>query len=162
MTEIRPEGRDHVKSTAFVLGLAGLIPFFAAAALALFYDPSNLWISPRQAGLAYGAVILSFLGGIRWGMAVSPVTRVNRTRDLAASVLPSLLGWVSLLMPLTLGMAFLIAGFTLQYAWDYQSWRRGHLSGWFHTLRLILSTGAIAALLVLAAQPALGTLGSTG
>ena len=156
MTEIRPEGKDHVKTTAFALGLAGLIPFFAAAFLALFHAPDSLPLDVRFMGLAYGAIILSFLGGIRWGMAISPMTRVDRARDLAASVLPSLLGWIALFLPLSLGLGALIVGFALQYAWDYQSWRRGHLSGWFHTLRLILSSGAIAALGLMAVAPALG------
>lgn len=156
MTEIRPEKRQPVKTAAFILGLAGLVPFFAAAFLALRYQGDILLVAPRQAGLAYGAIILSFLGGIRWGLALAPVARLERVRDLGASVLPALLGWACLLMPLTLGFGFLIAGFALQYAWDFESWRRGHLPGWFHSLRMILSVGAIASLFILALQPAIG------
>ena len=41
------------------------------------------------AGIAYGAVILSFLGGIRWGIAVPHGESRHASSDLALSVVPA-------------------------------------------------------------------------
>jgi Protein of unknown function (DUF3429) len=51
-----------VPSPAALLGLAGLLPFAATALLSLPPGPAGDWAG--FALLAYGAVILSFLGGI--------------------------------------------------------------------------------------------------
>ena len=53
---------------ATALGIAGLIPFAAGAALALLSDDAA---AARAALLAYGAVILSFLGAVHWGLALA-------------------------------------------------------------------------------------------
>ena len=52
---------------ALWLGYAGLIPFVAGAALAWLLQPE--WRPFTTAALsAYAAVIVSFLGGIHWGI----------------------------------------------------------------------------------------------
>ena len=60
---------------ALVLGASGLIPF--ASAPIYLYQMQEFIPMVGQAQLAYGAVILSFLGGVRWGKLVSlppPIT----------------------------------------------------------------------------------------
>ena len=57
-----------VPPAAAVLGLAGVLPFVAAAVGSL--QPGPLGAFALTALIAYGAVILSFLGGIHWGMAI--------------------------------------------------------------------------------------------
>ena len=59
---------------------------------------ADLLHAPRQS-LAYGAVILSFLGGIRWGAALRGIGASQRRFDFAISVIPSLAGWAALLIP---------------------------------------------------------------
>ena len=73
---------------AWALGVAGLLPFAVGAA--------GLWLLPPQwaglaaaALLAYAAVIVSFLGGIHWGLAMA--TGQPRPGGLVWGVLPSLL-----------------------------------------------------------------------
>jgi hypothetical protein len=63
------------------------------------------------------------------------------------SVLPSLAGFVALLLPATVGLILLIGGFLLQGVWDVQSSQRGELPPWYATLRAILTTGAVLALI---------------
>jgi len=53
---------QQIPRTALVLGLAGLIPFIAAALACWLYD-DELQATAHFALGAYGAVILSFLGG---------------------------------------------------------------------------------------------------
>lgn len=62
---------------------------------------SPLWADPPQ--VAYGATILSFLGGVHWGLAMTNVggelgAKMNDQRYLW-SVLPCLMAWPTLAMP---------------------------------------------------------------
>lgn len=81
---------------ALALGYAGLLPQVAAVALIGLgrRDPTDLAWIPAMLGyglaLVYGAVILSFLGGIWWGWAMARTTGQARLAVLA--VLPSLVG----------------------------------------------------------------------
>lgn len=147
MTTTRPV--ESLPSSALILGLAGLVPF-AAAAIAVW--ASAFASLAMTAGVAYGAVILSFLGGIRWGTTIGPYSPTRARRDFTLSVLPALAGWSALLMPFLPALCLLIAGFLLQALWDVLSVENGYLPGWFGKLRMFLTTGAIAALLVIVAR----------
>ncbi len=79
---------------AIVFGIAGLVPLIGCglAALGAAGDRGALAL------VAYGATMLSFLGGVHWGFALSDLTgRADRLR-LGLGVLPPLLGWVALLL----------------------------------------------------------------
>ena len=52
------------------LGFAALVPFVAAAVAGILPVPAPPG-APVHALLAYGAVILPFLGGIRWGLGMA-------------------------------------------------------------------------------------------
>lgn len=137
------------------LGLAGLIPFWALA-LAGLVLPSPLGLDPHALTLAlcaYGAVIASFLGGIRWGLSVARPGG-GAPFDYAVSVLPSLLAWAALLWATlapshgraaALALAVVLLGLGVL---DQDTVRRGLAPRWFGTLRLILSGGAGLAMLV--------------
>jgi len=98
---------------ALVLGWAGVLPFAALAGLAFVPEFHARALS---AFLAYSVVILSFLGGVRWGRALAAGAGVGQ---YARSVLPSLWGWAAwcLLAPAP-ALAALAAGFVLAGAWD--------------------------------------------
>jgi hypothetical protein len=129
-----------------VYGLLGLIPFLLPPLL-------GGW-SPAHAGfialvvLGYGALILSFLGGARWGLEVAAPRPGFVVVSL--SMLPTLAGLVLLLAPwlsrpvqLT-AMAVLLA---LQMVWDVRSKR---LPDWYPRLRAMLTLGAVAGLIAMA------------
>lgn len=129
-----------------IYGLLGLIPFLAPPLM-------GLWV-PVHAGmfavvsLAYGALILSFLGGVRWGLAVARPDPGFGTITL--SMLPTLLALVLLLLPgiaparQLIALAMLL---TLHFVWDAGS--KG-LPAWYPRLRGLLTLGAVAALLAMA------------
>lgn len=86
---------------ALQLGWAGLLPFVGGALL--------LWLVSAEAHpyvalalSAYAAVIVSFLGGIHWGLAF----RENPPPPLllAWGVLPSLVAWLAVMMPPNAGL----------------------------------------------------------
>ncbi len=135
---------------AAILGFAGLIPFIVPAA-ALWLLSSQYQFEMATALVAYGAVILSFLGGIRWGLCVHPDSQRITWTELNASVLPSLAGWTALLLHWLvnqpIAIILLIFGFLLQYYWDRQAMHNGRINPWFARLRFYLSCGATLALL---------------
>ena len=106
---------------AILLGLAGLIPFVACALAAVSRpdDEAARWLG---ALVAYGAVILAFLGGVHWGLVLrlpveaAPLPRSRgESAQLALGVAPSLIGWLALLLVLLVlpqvALGVLIAGF---------------------------------------------------
>ena len=84
--------------TAWFLALAGFVPFAAMAMLMLAsgkYHPFFPVI--EDAFRTYSAIILSFLGGTRWGMAL--LGKTVSARVISFSVLPALCGWLALFLP---------------------------------------------------------------
>jgi hypothetical protein len=135
-----------IPGVALALGLAGLVPFVAGA-LALW---APLPVLTADLGLklaiAYGAIILSFLGGIRWGTAIGPYDTGRQGLEFTASVLGSLAGLAALFIPPVPALTLLIAGFLLQALWDVLSVEAGRLPGWFGKLRMLLTAGAVISL----------------
>ncbi|GEP04589.1 DUF3429 domain-containing protein [Methylobacterium oxalidis] len=135
---------------AVILGVAGLIPFLGFAALAVSGSDGGLGtigLSPRTILSAYGAVIASFLGGIRWGAAAA---RNAGNADYLIAIVPSLLAWAALAAPAPWDLRIL-GGLVL--AWgliDQDLPRRGLVPVWLGRLRLVLSGVAGAALLIAA------------
>src|SRR5688500_14465348 len=96
LADLSDSGR--IPPAALGLGLVSLIPF-ALAALAQWVPLPGLAAGlPLPAGIAYGAVVLSFLGGIRWGTAIGPYATARQALELAASTLPALAAWIALLL----------------------------------------------------------------
>lgn len=139
--------RHSIPTPALVLGLGGLIPFFSAALMLWWPSISeHSDIATRALG-AYGAVILSFLGGVRWGDLLFDQERMRQWMPLTLSVLPSLIAWPALLLSPVLMLALLAAGFVLQYGLDVAAGKRGELPTWFLKLRLVLTSGAVLSLM---------------
>jgi hypothetical protein len=135
-----------VPAPAAMLGLAGVIPF-AAGALGSF-QPGALGALAIAALLAYGAVILSFLGGIHWGLAIGQ--RDPSYRRLGVGVVPSLVGWVALLLGGAGGLLLLAAALVAVLGLDVQLARGGMAPAWFPRLRTVLTAAVVLCLLVAA------------
>ncbi len=131
------------------LGAAGLLPFLglAIATLVLGGAPGA---TARAAVLAYGAVILSFLGGIHWGLAIAAPGPARLAGWLGLSVVPSLLAWVALLLPPPGGLLLLAAAIAAMLVPDRRATAAGQAPAWYPALRLPLSAAAAGALLLAA------------
>ncbi|MEI7571857.1 MAG: DUF3429 domain-containing protein [Phenylobacterium sp.] len=135
-------GTGPIPRPVLAWGLAGLIPFLGLPVLALAIPDLSGW-SDRALGL-YAAVILSFLGGARWGRAVSDPAPDPRT--VAFSLAPSVAAWgLALLPPDRSGLQLwaLAAALVLHFVWDLRS---PGLPVWYPRLRLILTAGAVVGL----------------
>jgi hypothetical protein len=62
------------------------------------------------------------------------------------SVVPALVGWVSLLLPAKTGLLLLIASFVIQYAADRQLAQRFRMPSWYLRLRTGLTSVAVLCL----------------
>jgi len=126
------------------LGFLGLLSF-AAFSLAALVPSAFFHAAAPAVLLAYGAVILSFLGGIRWGLAIADDEAAGLFARLGFSVVPALLAWAGLLLPTQAGLLLLAAGFAVMLVADL---RLAAAPPWYRQLRLPLSAGAICALLL--------------
>lgn len=97
--------------TAYLLGLAGLIPFVGLTAL--MYSPLSASLF-----IAYSAVILSFLGGIHWGFALQNQAWSNSWR-ISLCMLPSLIGWIALVLPMQQALIVLVVAYAFWWVYDY-------------------------------------------
>jgi Protein of unknown function (DUF3429) len=101
-------------AVAILLGLAGLVPFIGCGLGAMARDGEGDRM--LAALIAYGAVMLAFLGGMQWGFALLAGGNARRQRwRLVLGVLPPLVGWLALLIVLLvpgwIALAVLTAGF---------------------------------------------------
>ena len=117
---------------------------------------TSVWIdNPGYALRTYGAIILSFLGGVQWGLAIrnsdgNARTRRGLTSMLTLSIVPSLIGWAGLLIDEPLSFGLLISGFVLVLFTDVRAAKRGMAPRWYLRLRYTL-TGLVVTCLVVAA-----------
>eukprot|EP00096_Caligus_rogercresseyi_P005087 TRINITY_DN1995_c0_g1_i1.p1 TRINITY_DN1995_c0_g1~~TRINITY_DN1995_c0_g1_i1.p1 ORF type:complete len:183 (+),score=35.67 TRINITY_DN1995_c0_g1_i1:91-639(+) len=120
-----------------VLGLGGLLPFYAPPLYMLSYGAYEPSLATAQ--LAYGASILSFLGGVRWGILVKE--EASDWKGYILSVCPSLLAWITLLIPSVpfANLLFVVGLGSTAYLDITQS----SYPPWFRGLRILLTTLAI-------------------
>jgi hypothetical protein len=137
---------------ALLPGFAGTLPFLALA-LALAFAEGGSRAQVELAFVGYGAVILTFVGALHWGLALAATARLPEAGAAACfgflwSVVPALWGWLALLLPLLPALAMLAAGFAVQFAVDRRVAGELALPAWYLALRLWLTTIVMLMLLV--------------
>lgn len=145
---------SSVPRAAFLLGLAGLMP--SVAMLAIMVAMPEMRATAARIGLAYGAVIASFIGGAWWGLAAARPGQDGLPRRLVLSVVPSLLAWSALLLPAATGLLMLACVFASLPPTDRRLQAEGLAPGWWTSLRHPLSFGMAGLHLVAAGIMMLG------
>jgi len=144
-------GHDPIPRPALVLGLAGVLPFLGLPVAALF-DAGALLPDALGAHVSvpalmlYAAIILSFMGGAQWGLAMTLAPPDQRWRAFSVSVVPALLAWASLMMPMRLGLSAVAAGFVVLLIYDIWTVKAGQAPSWYERLRLLLTTVVVVAM----------------
>lgn len=156
--DVSPGPSAGLPPMAWKLGHAGLIPFVLGAVLVWLVTPDA---HPYAASAlsAYGAVIVSFLGGIHWGLAMrmpgpaqgaatapaqTPLEAQNGalgTSTLVWGITPSLLAWVGVLMPPHAGLFILGLAIIGCYLVDRRRYPLHGVQAWL-TLRFRLTAVA--------------------
>lgn len=133
---------------ALRLGYAGLLPFVAGALLVWLVRPdAHPYVVDALA--KYAALIVSFLGGIHWGLGMRGAEADSAGR-FAWGVVPSLLAWVAAVMPAYAGLAVLGVLLIVCYLVDRQAWPKLGLRHWM-TLRFRLTLVASLSCFIAAA-----------
>ena len=130
------------------LGFGGLIPFMGLAA-ALWVVPPGDWPLARLSLLGYGVTISSFLGAIHWGLVMREGP-VQNAPSLLWGVVPSLLGWVALMLGPVPGLLLIAALLWACFAVDRVLYPRYLLQAWL-PMRLRLTLVASVSCLIGAA-----------
>jgi hypothetical protein len=138
-----------VPSAAAWLGGLGFLPFLSLSLALTILDGDQRALAAR-ALLAYGGVILSFLGGVQWGLAIAAPGQALLWQRLSLSVVPSLLAWLALLLPTKIGFCLLVLSLALVLWADLRAVGQGAAPAWYGRLRLPLSAAVMISLAVAA------------
>lgn len=137
----------RIPLSALIPGLLGLLPFWVLA-LATVIDTGFEPALALVALIMYGAVILSFVGALWWGMAIHAPAGSQRNTMFIWSVAPALIGWFATLATTDVGLRMLMAGLALQWLLDSLLLRKSPslMPAWVFRLRTMLTGGALSAL----------------
>lgn len=128
------------------LGYGGLLPFLVLTPASLLdHHHGAVW---GDALYAYGAIILSFIGALHWGLAMSlpELTERQRSAWFTWSVVPALIAWPAVLFSPPLAAPLLVIGFIAHYLQDRRLAGQATLPLWYLPLRFRLSSAAVICL----------------
>ena len=127
-----------ITDTARLLGHLGLLPFVLGALLVWVVNAeAHPYATLALAG--YAAVIVSFLGGIHWGLGFR--LSAPPASLFIWGVVPSLVAWLAVMMPASAGLVVQGVMLLVCYAVDRRVYPQQGLAHWL-TLRFRLSTVA--------------------
>ena len=123
------------------LGYAGLIPFILLATLMWLVDAELLpFVAIALSG--YAASIVSFLGGVHWGIGFMK-GEASPQFHFVWGVVPSLIAWLALLMPAYAALPLFGLVVVACYAVDSKTYPAAGLASWL-PMRLRLTVVATA------------------
>ena len=122
----------RVETMGVRLGYLGLIPFVVGAVTALLSQ--ELVSLAFQAFVLYSIAILSFMGGVHWGLAL--ITGTRQSTRLLISVVPVVSAWICLIaLPAPLTLAVLGGGFIAQWFIDRPILAELPIPSWYLEMR---------------------------
>lgn len=122
----------RVETMGMRLGYLGLIPFVFGAVTALLSQ--ELVSLAFQAFILYSLAILSFMGGVHWGLAL--ITGTRQSTRLLISVVPVVAAWICLIaLPAPLTLAVLGGGFIAQWLIDRPILAELPIPSWYLEMR---------------------------
>jgi hypothetical protein len=151
--DMADDGDAAMPAITLWLGIGGLAPFLVLAVALLAGSDLPLIggeAAIRAALMAYAVAILSFLGGVRWGIAMGYSGGRLAVRDFVIAVVPAIVGWGAALLPAATGLWVMTLAFVLLGLMDYGLACRTVAPEWYGRLRLAL-TGIVSAALAAAA-----------
>ncbi|KAJ5169478.1 Protein of unknown function DUF3429 [Penicillium coprophilum] len=147
-----------VPKEALYLGMAGVVPYLATSLQTVFlsYEINRAaalgdglvfsgqtaelmlhMIEPIQVG--YGAVILSFLGAIHWGLEWAGYGGKFGYRRYAAGVIAPAVAWPTLMFPVEYALISQFLAFTFLYYNDARAAAAGRAPHWYGMYRFVLT-----------------------
>ena len=134
---------------AILLSALGLIPFIVCGLAALGPDPDTA-ARMLDALIGYAAVALAFVGGIHWGFELQSDQQprsLSRAR-LTLGILPLLVGWICLVLPLVVApwvsLVLLIIAYIAAVLAEHEAARRNLLPARYLWVRWGFTVVAVA------------------
>ncbi|KAK3348392.1 hypothetical protein B0H65DRAFT_174256 [Neurospora tetraspora] len=153
-----------VPREAYALGFAGTIPYLATSLSTVYLSWNLNQRYPSESGLlntilfrhetvkdllaiiepiqvGYGAVLISFLGAIHWGLEFAEKTPSHaRTRfRYSLGLLAPIVAWPTTLMPIQWALTTQFLAFTGLYYADSRATVKGWAPSWYATYRFVLT-----------------------
>ncbi|HFB2048299.1 MAG: DUF3429 domain-containing protein [Hyphomicrobiaceae bacterium] len=128
---------------ALVWGWAGVIPFVVMTFVLVLAD--EIWKPKIELVLPlYSAVILTFMGGVHWGIAM---VKIHTSLWLySTGIIPSIFAIISILLPSYYAVLVLISGFIILLATDIYLVSFEALPSWYGNLRIYLTLAVLICL----------------
>ena len=148
LQETHHEAAQEVNMPVIIalLGYGGALPFVALAAAHLL-SLQLPFAQPAAILVGYGVAILSFVGALSWG---SHLRDSHISQGLYIwSIIPALMGWVALMVPLMMAALIVIAGLIICWWVDKAKVKTGIWPRWMGRLRAHLTLLACLSLSVL-------------
>lgn len=139
-----------VPSGTLIVGFVGLFVFFAFS-LAMAFGSPTLAINAYLQLIHFGALVLSFVGAIHWGLAIGANARGIAVPSwwYLAGTLPMVLGWLTLaLVSPTTKILLLSLGFFTTFMLDVSATTRGYAPLWYKKFRKIMTIAVLIAMTV--------------
>ncbi|KAF2009219.1 hypothetical protein BU24DRAFT_85032 [Aaosphaeria arxii CBS 175.79] len=148
---------SEVPRQAYLIGLAGVLPYLATSlsTVVCAYEINHSvagygyllstqtaetllhFLEPLQIG--YGAVILSFLGAIHWGLEWAGYGGYQGYRRYAIGVLAPAIAWPTILMPVEYALITQLSAFVMLYYVDTRASYKGWTPPWYAIYRFVLT-----------------------
>jgi len=148
---------QDVPRNAMLFGLAGVLPYIATSATTIYLSKqAALALSPMNSTLdaetalallsqvegvqmAYGAVILSFIGSIHWGLEFAGFNGQKGLPRYMLGIAPVLIAMPTLLLEGQIGLAAQFAAFCATWFMDQRATVWGWAPKWYSTYRFWLT-----------------------
>lgn len=144
--DAQDRGSVHIPGAAQLLAALGIVPLMLLGGLVWFAADADTGQMFMRSMLIYGALVLSFLGGVRWGGLMVESPPAPLITSLVIGLLPLFLGWVCVLMKPSSGLALMIGAFLGQALLSYLSGQSGSLKLWQARLNIAVCLIAIISL----------------
>ncbi|KAK0365016.1 hypothetical protein LTR91_021134 [Friedmanniomyces endolithicus] len=149
---------EDVPRQAYYVGMAGVLPYLATSLSTVYcaYEinsahehGSGLFIDEKTAELAlhviepiqvgYGAVIISFLGAIHWGLEWAAYGGMHGYPRYMIGIISTGLAWPTLLLPAEYALISQFLIFNFLYYADARACKRGWTPPWYTVYRFVLT-----------------------
>ncbi|KAI9880557.1 MAG: hypothetical protein M1830_002256 [Pleopsidium flavum] len=148
----------EVPREALYIGMAGVLPYLATSLSTVYlaWDINHAAttgsgfllsgntaemllhiVEPLQIG--YGAVIISFLGAIHWGLEWAGYGGYHGYRRYAIGVVAPAIAWPTMLLPVEYALIAQFLAFNFLYFADARATVRGWAPAWYTTYRFVLT-----------------------